>query len=188
MKRPILSVLVCSIPGRFGLLKLLLDELSRQSQSHSSKVEILALTDDKSMPVGEKRNRMVRAANGEYVVFIDDDDWIADHYLDSILKALECRPDVVTIVASVSLDNGPWHPCYYSLLHPFQVNEESHYERWPNHLCPMRRDLVLEVGYPTIRFGEDTAFATNIRPLLHKQVQASTKPLYFYRFSSKKDI
>jgi hypothetical protein len=49
----------------------------------------------------------------------------------------------------------------------------------------IRRDLVLQHPYPPIAFGEDTAFATGIRPHIKTELAFTHHPLYYYRFSTQ---
>lgn len=182
-----LSVLICSLPSRLGKLEVLLRELDRQvGLLPPNTVEVLALTDSKRMILGDKRNRLVRAASGDYVAFVDDDDWVVPGYLARIIDLLRHEPDVVTFPVEVTLDNGPPKPCYYSVHYPDEGECDSHYWRWPNHLCAIRRELVLKHPFPAIQFGEDTAFAKAIRSSLKTQLCFLDKPLYCYRYHSEK--
>jgi len=170
-----------------GKLEVLLRELDRQvGLLPPNTVEVLALTDAKRMILGDKRNRLVLAAVGDYVVFLDDDDWIAPDYLHHLLKLLEPEPDVATFPVEVTLDGGPPKLCYYSIHYPDQGECASHYWRWPNHLCAIRRELVLQYPHPPIGFGEDTAFAIGIRPALKTELAFTKKPLYYYTFNTSK--
>lgn len=182
-----LSILICSIPRRLHQLAILLQELDRQvSLLPTETVEVLALTDAQRLILGDKRNRLVRAASGDYVAFVDDDDWVAPDYLATLLALLRHEPDVVTFPVSVTLDDGTPKPCYYSIHYPDQGECESHYWRWPNHLCVIRRELVRQQPFPSLQFGEDTAFAQSIRPILKTQLNFDRHPLYYYRYYSEK--
>ena len=182
-----LSLLVCGLASRLNLRTTLLAELERQRLAVAPlAAEVRVLTDEGQMILGDKRNQMVRESTGEYVAFIDDDDWIAPDYLECILRLLYCQPDVVTFPVEVTLDDGPPKPCYYSIRFPDQGECETHYWRWPNHLCVIRRELVLKHPFPSIRFGEDTEFAKLIRPALKNQLTFAHHPLYYYRYHSEK--
>ena len=80
----VLSILIPTMPKRLGLLKRLLNVLNPQV---TDEVEILTHSDDGRIPTGRKRNDLIKQAQGQYVVFIDDDDIVADTYVSDILKA-----------------------------------------------------------------------------------------------------
>ena len=178
-----LSVLICGITERLDGLKALLTELNEQARSVVERVEVLALVDDRFLTVGDKRNRLVSIASGDYVAFVDDDDWVYPDYVIRLIQALRHDPDVATFTVEVTLDGGKPKPCYYSIHYPDQGEVASHYWRWPNHLCAIRRDLALAHPFHSRNFGEDTAFAESIRPDLKREVKID-RQLYKYRFSS----
>jgi hypothetical protein len=88
-----LSILICSVQKRLHKFAQLAEHLEKQAQNKP--VEILWLGDNKSMTVGEKRNKLLSLAKGQYVCFVDDDDWVADDYIDELLKGTESGADVI---------------------------------------------------------------------------------------------
>ena len=78
-----LSILVCSVHTRYDtfapkIQKQLYDQYNALSEADQDRVETIVLTDNKKMMLGHKRNTMVEVAQGRYIVFVDDDDRIAD--------------------------------------------------------------------------------------------------------------
>ena len=45
--------------------------------------------------LSDARNYGIRAAHGEYLVFVDPDDYVSDDYIDTIIKTISKRPDFV---------------------------------------------------------------------------------------------
>ena len=76
MSQPLLSILIPTTPERQVEFDRLLDRLEILSAGYSVKI----ISDDtgKQMTIGEKRERLYKAANGLYSWQIDDDDDIAE--------------------------------------------------------------------------------------------------------------
>lgn len=146
------------------------------------RVEVLMLTDTKSMTIGAKRNRMIDIAQGEYVAFVDDDDRLDPEYMSQILAGIdEHHPDVVTFQAMVSIPGQRTLPCIYSTRYRADRNLANRYERLPNHLCAVRSELARETGYPALQKGEDADYAMRLRPLLATE-HYIPQVLYYYDF------
>ena len=85
-----LSILICTIIERKNLLNRLLNILNKQK---TDDVEVLVESDNKQISIGEKRNKLLNKAVGDYVAFIDDDDLVSDDYVKKVLQAIESKPD-----------------------------------------------------------------------------------------------
>lgn len=68
-----LSILIPTVPRRKAHLERLLATLEPQL---TDEVELLVLMDNKKSLIGSKRQKMIDISQGEYIVFIDDDDEI----------------------------------------------------------------------------------------------------------------
>jgi len=177
-----LSILILTIPAREHVLAQLLHRL--RPQIEGKPVEVL-LNRHPTKTIGRKRNALLRAAKGDYVVFIDDDDQVSPSYVDRILEAVETSPDCVGISGTM-FSNGKnerkWH---ISMEHKAWHEKNGVYYRGPNHISPVKRDIALQVMFPEINHGEDAEFSRRILPLLKTEVKIPGV-LYVYRYSNKK--
>lgn len=181
-----LSVLVCSIHTRYRNFGLAIqDQLFTQYRAlrpyDRERVEIMVLTDTKSLTIGHKRNALVAAATGRYVQFIDDDDRIADDMLAQVLAATDSQADVIAFQASVTINGGPPRLCRYSLTYGQDYNTDDEYWRIPNHLCAVKRVLAQATQWGDINYGEDRDYSTRLLPLLHSEHQID-RVLYYYDY------
>ena len=78
-----LSILIPTIRERESKFTKLVERLAKLS-GHSDFVEILGLWDNKFSTVGDKRNKLLSIAGGDFCVFIDDDDDVADDYFSKV--------------------------------------------------------------------------------------------------------
>ena len=92
MNQPQLSILISSIPSRASKMIVLIDKL--QILVGDKKIEILCLIDNKYKSIGEKRDNLVQASTGKYIMFVDDDDDIT--HLNSVYSATHFNVDVIT--------------------------------------------------------------------------------------------
>jgi hypothetical protein len=180
-----LSILVCSIVERTSnFLPNIIDILKPQL---TSEVELIVLSDNKVISVGEKRNKLISLSNWEYVVFVDDDDRVSTNYVKELLMAIRKDPSVVTFDWQF-LNKNKWikKKVVYSLWIDKDYNEEEVYYRLPNHICCWKKKLLPE--FEKINKLEDKKFAEVMKDkskdLKFKEIYIP-KCLYFYDFNQE---
>lgn len=185
----VLSVLICSLPSRKSQLLRLVDHLWSQARAYEQQVEIL-VDDREGAPIGTKRQELIARARGAYIAFIDDDDWVAHNYVHRIVHAL--RFGGVTDADSVAL-NGVMttagaapEPFYNSIKYTEWFSKDGAHYRTPTHLSPVKRELALKAGFPSISHGEDHAYSQKLRQLVKTEVSAGDAPLYWYFYMPTK--
>lgn len=139
--------------------------------------------DNKKMMLGDKRNLMVEQSQGEYVVFVDDDDLVAPDYILSLLDATKNGSDVITFQVEVSLNGGNSKICHYSKDFEKDQNTDTEYYRLPNHICCVKRELAEQVEFPSVLYGEDAVYAKLLKPLLKTETKIE-RVLYYYHYNS----
>ena len=198
-----LSILICSLCCRLTDLAALAANLEQQvckaekergeTRKDNKPVEILWLGDNSTMSVGEKRNKLLQMSKGEYVCFVDDDDWVENDYIEQLLKGIERNPDVVCF--DVGFCNaelgGDEITAHFSIGNVFNQNFSNRRNRMPNHLMAVKRQHALKVGFTEKSFGEDTDYGLRLRGKSKAEALLKTeyhcgKVLYHYRFDPKK--
>lgn len=182
-----LSILICSTHTRYRTFgPKIQDQVWSQyhalSDEDQSRIEIMILTDNKKIMLGEKRNIMVDAAQGRYVQFIDDDDRIAPDMFKTVLDACKSDTDVITFKASVSLNGQSPKVCDYSCKHRCDYNTATGYFRIPNHICAVKREIAQKSSFPNVIYGEDSGYSKLLLPFLKSEAHID-KVLYFYDYS-----
>jgi hypothetical protein len=180
----ILSILTCTLPERAHYLKRLGDNINKQIEGKP--VEWLIDIRNKFVPTGTKRNDLIRQSKGAWVCFVDDDDNIMPDYIDCILTALESNPDVVTFEGWMTT-NGKFTANWVIKLGERYEERGGVYYRFPNHLCPIRKSIAVNIQFPNVWQMEDYRWAEKVR--ISGQLKTSVhinKPLYHYDFKQIK--
>lgn len=150
-----LSILIPSIPSRWATAQKLYEHLLALSTGKD--IQVIVLTDNKTMSIGEKQNHLLASATGDYVMFCHDDDWLTD--LTEIYKALDHGKDVISFKAKcynqdgstyivtqklgASVEHNTGNGRYYDMTRPPWVN------------CCWRRELVKDIKFPDVSYSED---------------------------------
>ncbi len=170
-----LSILICTLRKRKKLLDRLLRNLEPQIVDS---VEIVIEEDKGEMSTGEKRNLLLKKAQGDYIAFIDDDDLVSNNYVSKILWALMTNPDCCELTGLLIRDKEN-HEFHHSIEHSKWEKIDKRYLRCPNHLNTVKRELALRIGFPNLYAGEDINYSHRLRPLL--KIEAKIEgPLYYY--------
>lgn len=212
MKQPLLSILIPTVVGRekpfFKLLHKIRMAFANEEWTtkecevenvivgHSihtnSTIEICWYKDDKSITIGEKREKLYQQAKGLYSWQIDDDDDIADNAIKLILQAIKSNPDVdvITFEEYCNMDGKEYksnHSATYSgwegeghLLFP----DGFHFHRTPFFKSVIRTELAKSVTIPHIRWSEDYEWAKLLLPLIRSEVHISEQIYRYIHISS----
>lgn len=182
-----LSICIATLPERVGQFEALVDFLAYDEHEG---VELV--TDARprgTVSIGAKRQAMNEQAVGEYVVHLDDDDWVAHGYVGVILSALESSPDCVGHFELVEgLSKAPqlskWTKDAPGWSQGPQIRQRHQvdYLRTPFHKTPLKRAHALAVGFNDMGFGEDHDFSKRLHAArLCRTEVFIPRVLYFYR-------
>lgn len=185
MGKKVLSVLIATVESRVELFDKLYDHLLNVAPDN---VEILSLRDNKEISIGAKRQRLLEMAKGDYVVFIDDDDWVPDHYFAEIVKAIGYEKDSIGFLINCSINGVPRSAIASFRYKTWESGVDGYdYVRSIYHKTPVRRDLALQAGFRDMRFGEDADYAKRLMPLVQNEYFIN-RTMYHYRYSSKEQF
>jgi len=182
-----LSILIPSTFDREKMLKELTTELNRQRLGLP--VQLLVLKDNYEATIGEKRNRLVESSIGEYIAFIDSDDFISPDYIQTLLTGIETNPDCISLRGEITIDGGKPEIFEHSITHDKWETTTGaiKYLRNPNHLNCIKRSIAIQVKFPEISHGEDSAWSKELHEKgLLKSEYYTDKILYYYRYKTNK--
>lgn len=179
-------ILICTLPERRDKLKRLTTTLDIQKAKYNGIVNYKVHDAGRSMTTGTKRNQLIEQSQSDYFSFCDDDDMVSDQYVDSIMRAIEQRPDVVTFNGYMTT-NGKQRRNFTIKLGEKYEERDGQYYRFPNHLCAFKRDKVRHIKFPDQYVQEDWHWAKSIhdKGLLKTEVHINAD-LYWYDFDSYK--
>jgi len=148
------SVLIPTIPGREESLKRLLESIREKVARIAPhlRVEYCIKFDNKEMSVGLKREDLLQNAKGKYMAFIDDDDMIADEYIEDLVETIRGSYPVMRLRGQIqqftfthSLENRLDGP----------MARDGVFLRPPNHLNPTMTDVAKLIHFKDSLRGED---------------------------------
>lgn len=157
--QPTLSILTPTIPGRENQVTALQEKIASQGGS----VEHLILSDNRTRTIGAKRQALLDIARGEYVAFVDDDDYISDDYVAEMMRAAAGKPDVITFQQS-AIYNGQKSTVVFRLGqgdHSFVPGGVTKRDAW--HVCAWRRSRVAGCLFGESNYGEDLVWCQQAR-------------------------
>jgi glycosyltransferase involved in cell wall biosynthesis len=190
----LLSVLVPGIPER--LLKDgessagMLYELSWKAEGRP--VEIVYLMDNRKMSVGRKRNILLSIVQGRYFAFVDDDDRVADDYVDRLLETIgKMDADVIVFdQLCTHVKTGVREFCRYGLgmeytRTPRATPNEYDWTGLPAHTMAWRTETVNMVEFPDGNFAEDTSWVKQACTRAKTEYRIDGWTGYYYNFDSE---
>lgn len=195
--QPRLSILIPTVIGREEKFNTLIAFLKKQAEDAGLilglDVEIKHAKDNKQISIGKKRQLLYQAAKGLFSVMIDDDDWVADDFVQTIhsavLKAIEHKADCIGYHEHCIFDGSNQKISDFSLRHDnwseasFPDENGFSYYRTPFCKTPILTKLCMQAGVPDMRFGEDHEFARRVYQLLQKEIYVN-RVMYHYRYNA----
>jgi glycosyltransferase involved in cell wall biosynthesis len=183
----ILSMQIPTIVGREERFQKLQEHLLLQCQDHPD-VEVIFLKDNKEISIGAKRQKLYEMSKGKWSVQIDDDDSVADDYVEQILAALEQDPDCVGYIEDITMDGKHQQSSISNTWPMWKANYQGwNYVRTPYFKVPIKTELCLAAGVKDMRFGEDHDFARRIHPMLNHEIYLDIPMYYYNRVSNKNE-
>jgi glycosyltransferase involved in cell wall biosynthesis len=178
-----LSILICTIPERKESFDKLFNELDKQCSNKSIQV----VYDDApkgTITIGAKRNALLNKSIGEYVCFIDDDDFISPDYVEQIFKATDSGCDAIGFEIACYMD-GKYESAASSMKYEWKDNIDGYrYVRSIYHKTPVKRSIALQCMFPDKSFSEDYEYSMRLKPLINSEVFIN-KELYIYNYKSE---
>jgi len=177
-KHMILSILTPTIPGRENQLAVLAQRINHQIGNQA--VEHLILSDNRKRSIGAKRQALIDIARGQYIAFVDDDDDIADGYIQELLAAAASGADVITFLQGATY-NGQQSVVDFQLGQgdqDFQPGGITNRDAW--HVNAWRRSRVAHCQFGESNYGEDLTWCQQARRMAETTVHIQ-KILHYYR-------
>jgi hypothetical protein len=186
----LLTITIASVSLRSSMLEILLIELNKQIAENNceNEVEIIIDADDDRF-LGTKRKLMLSQAKGLFTCAIDDDDFIYPNYIKDIIEAIKKDTSVDClgingIITTNGLNPKKWViSCHYEDW----FEEDDIYYRTPNHICPIKTELVKIANFDDVAWGEDYPFSQRIKSILKTETTIE-QPLYHYQYSTENSL
>lgn len=139
---------------------------------------VLPLRDNGEISIGEKRQRLLHMAETPYVAFFDDDDEPSEpregdygvacgDYVGQVVEALKTDPDIVGFRQRHFIDGELKRLKSLTrtdAAHPYDrsIRGIKKHRAKPNHLCPVRREIALAIGFQPMDCGEDCDYTRRL--------------------------
>jgi len=187
----ILSILIPTVPQRANLFLELHSEINNQLEMANAFGIIEVISDDSPVgtkTTGQKRNDLIRSAQGEYVWFIDDDDMIMPNAIQNVLTALEQKPDALAINGIMTTNGTDKKEWYISKDLEYTADYSKGYEiylRPTNHITPTKKEIAKLIQFEDKSNFEDYAYCMELKRLgLIKTEVKISEPVYHYRYQN----
>ncbi|MGG0276186.1 glycosyltransferase [Bacillus rhizoplanae] len=170
-------------------------------EKYASNYDFIRVINKENGGLSDARNAGLRLANGNYILFVDSDDYIADDSLTDINKVLDKNPnvDVVFLEAAKVFEDGsiiPMNDGYkkesiYKKSHEEVMRHISELTKFPGSACTklIKRNLIIDnnLYFEKGLLSEDIDWVVQLLCIAEKYDYCES-PYYFYRQNRKGSI
>ncbi len=202
MNNPLLSILICTVPWRKESFNKLVkslqdqrDEIGHDPDRGMNYVEILSICDNGKLSVGKKRQILLEKSIGKFIVYIDDDDTVAEDYTEQIIYLVSHSTDNIACVGingvcervkidggNVTLDKQEFRS--HSDYKEWEFSKEDNFFHRPiSHINPVLREIAIKAGFQDVSWEEDKIYSYLMQPYLTSIIETKGN-LYFYKPSN----
>ena len=162
------------------------EEICKEYEKKDSRINIILRP---KLGLSDARNAGIVASNGEYLVFIDGDDYISDKYVERLYSLIE---ENNCDIAQCGFKYVEIHDTGVADTEPAEVNVYSNIEASANLLNQKNianvvtwsklyiRHLFDQISFPLGKLHEDQA-TTYLLLYTAKNIAVTSEPLYYYR-------
>lgn len=95
----LVSILIPTLLERISTYAPMVEALYQQIKDNDleDKVEIISISDNRNIPLVQKRNALQKLARGDYFTHLDDDDKFADDYCKTVVDFIESHQNISEI-------------------------------------------------------------------------------------------
>ena len=161
---PLISLLIPTVAGRENYVKRIENLLREQIQNLQAEsiVELCINHDESIKKIGTKRNELMDVSKGTYTAFIDDDDTVTDYHVSRMITAAHSGKDCASLLGHYYLDGKFERVFEHSIKYDSWGDNGEVLFRCPNHLNLVKKELVYDIKFNEINFGEDGMWSMQI--------------------------
>lgn len=137
-------------------------EMLNQLEKYDSRIKVVR---QRNQGVSSARNHGIALSSGDYILFIDSDDWIDPHYLESFSRTNDCISKLkIGTIAVTNLENKLNYDIFTSINGKFLDIQKAFSEAGLLHngfpfAKAYNRQIIIENN---IKFKEDIAFKEDL--------------------------
>jgi glycosyltransferase involved in cell wall biosynthesis len=184
------EILIPTVVTRQEKFAELIAVLAPQLEKYNGDIMGLIYWNNFEAPLGNVRQAMLKAARGQYVAFIDDDDMISDDYCDQIYPLLD-GVDHIGMKLKFTSGGQPQRPVYHTIKAKGWYDDDTGFYRKITAKDPIKRELALLGDYSKGDFekgvSEEEIWAEAVIPYVETE-HFIDKEIYHYRHNHLQSV
>lgn len=157
------------------------DKLTLFILKELSKIKILKLINQKNLGLSSARNKGIKESNGNYLFFLDADDWIEENCLEEMYCSLNKDKNFAYVYSDI-ITEGNFHKI---IKNDFNFYQQLFLNKIPYSIFLNKKTLIENGGYDdNMKFGYedwDLNIRLGAKNLFGKRIP---KPLFHYKVSN----